>query len=851
MLDGTAGGDPFAPIEEKPPAANAAPGPETWEPRMPAPEPVPERSALSFPGLSHPERLWVYRDAEGRPLFFTARFEPKNLDGSPVTGKDGKPKKHIVPYTYGRRVWTTQAGRRLDRTGWHPKAPPEPRPLYGLDRLAARPGVPVLLTEGEKAADAAGTLFAGHVAVAWQGGSNAPGMSDWSPLASRDVTIWPDNDAAGRAAAAEAAKRLRATGAASVRVVRVPAAWPDGWDLADPPPEGVTTDRLAAMLAETGEPDPAEDDAPGAEPFGATLPEGFRMTGKGLMFFPPATAKNADPQPDWVCAPFRVLGEANNGHGGAWGLPLAWRDRDGREHVWSVPKRLVHANGNEIAAELEHNGLTCGVDGRAHQLLKLAIASVRSDRRMLAVERGGWHVVGGAPAFMLPNGRAFGPHADAAIMQGDTAAGREGADFRAAGTLVDWQARIGAACVGNSRLVLGVCAALDGPLLDILNEQSGGVHVDGQSQSGKSTVAFVAGSVWGRGERGRQVRMWRATANGLEGAAADCSDTVLILDEMGQADAREVGDAVYMLMNNAGKQRAGRAGAARAVATWRLSVLSTGEVTLADRLAEAGRRMTAGLAVRLLDVPADAGAGMGVFQRLHGAGDPGAMADGLREAARAVHGTAGPVYLESLAADRAADLEGLRRWLNEIIDAFGARYMPAGADGQTRTAVRRFARMAAAGELATDYGVLDWPQGEAARGVGECCAAWLARRGGGGPREDQLALEQVVAFIEAHGASRFEPIAADGTALEGRQRVVNRAGWRVRAGDTIEYWVAAQAWKAEVCRGLDPSRAAEVMHRAGKLVEWTQRHPATRRTVPGEGRVRVYVLRGVLETDDE
>lgn len=81
--------------------------------------------------------------------------------------------------------------------------------------------------------------------------------------------------------------------------------------------------------------------------------------------------------------------------------------------------------------------------------------------------------------------------------------------------------------------------------------------------------------------------------------------------------------------------------------------------------------------------------------------------------------------------------------------------------------------------------------------------------------------------------------------------MVNRAGWKVRSSGSTEYWVAAQAWKTEVCKGLDPSRAAAVMHRAGKLVDWTQRHPATRRKVPGEGRVWVYVLRDVLGTDDE
>jgi hypothetical protein len=46
-----------------------------------------------------------------------------------------------------------------DRTGWHFKAPPWPGPLYGLDRLAAQPDAPVVICEGEKAADAAGRLF--------------------------------------------------------------------------------------------------------------------------------------------------------------------------------------------------------------------------------------------------------------------------------------------------------------------------------------------------------------------------------------------------------------------------------------------------------------------------------------------------------------------------------------------------------------------------------------------------------------------------------------------------------------------------------------------------------------------
>ena len=53
----------------------------------------------------------------------------------------------------------------------------------------------------------------------------------------------------------------------------MPADWPEGWDLADALPDGVTLQRLAELL----------DDAPDGA--AAELPHGFKMTPKGLMFF--------------------------------------------------------------------------------------------------------------------------------------------------------------------------------------------------------------------------------------------------------------------------------------------------------------------------------------------------------------------------------------------------------------------------------------------------------------------------------------------------------------------------------------------------------------------------------------
>ena len=68
----------------------------------------------------------------------------------------------------------------------------------------------------------------------------------------------------------------------------------------------------------------------------------------------------------------------------------------------------------------------------------------------------------------------------------------------------------------------------------------------------------------------KHMRTWRATANGLEAVAAENSDGLLVLDEISQANAREVDQVVYMLANNAGKARASRAGGARQQINWLL-----------------------------------------------------------------------------------------------------------------------------------------------------------------------------------------------------------------------------------------------------------------------------------------
>ena len=144
-----------------------------WRIIMPAPDGAPAPPAR-HPKLGAPARWWEYRDAAGRMLGRVYRFNPPN---------GGKETRSLVFGEHKR--W----GRQWRWLGF-----PRPRPLYGLDRLAARPDAPVIVTEGEKAADAAGWLLPDHVVVTSPGVSKAAGAADWSVLAGRRVTIWPDAD---------------------------------------------------------------------------------------------------------------------------------------------------------------------------------------------------------------------------------------------------------------------------------------------------------------------------------------------------------------------------------------------------------------------------------------------------------------------------------------------------------------------------------------------------------------------------------------------------------------------------------------------------------------------------------
>lgn len=419
--------------------------------------------------------------------------------------------------------------------------------------------------------------------------------------------------------------------------------------------------------------------------------------------------------------------------------------------------------------------------------------------------------------------------------------------FRHKGKLATWQMNVAALCAGNTRLVFAVSTGFAAPLLHLTGMDSGGVHLRGDSSTGKTTALRAAASVWGGKE---YLQRWRATDNGLEALAAQHSDCLLVLDELGQVDPKAAGEAAYMLGNGSGKARANRNGGLRDPASWRVLFLSSGEAGLSELMAEAKKKPKAGQEIRLLDIPADAGAGHGMFEELHSYANGAAFSKAITEAAGKHYGTAAQPFIAKLIEHA----EKLPEWIKKAQREFIHDHVEASAGGQVHRAALSFALIGVAGELSTKWQITGWEPGEAMRAAVACFKAWLAQRGGAGNLEELNMLAQVRRFFEAHGEARFTDWSRPASNSEGHApRTIQRAGYRKHNTETMtdgrgvdfavirtEYFVFPETFKQEVCAGFDYRTVCRLLVRHGALMPDGKGFTRKERLPGGEGHAHIF-----------
>jgi KaiC/GvpD/RAD55 family RecA-like ATPase len=284
-----------------------------------------EKNGPDFERLcgGQPQHVYAYRDQQDRLIGYVVRFEDKRFH-------------QITP-------WQKANGR----TVWRVKDFSHPRPLYGLEDLGASDDEPVLVVEGEKAADAAADLFDDRIVLSWHGGVNAVDRTDWSALKGLDVTIWPDADEAGAKAAQSITKHLLNMANEPPKIVELPTNLPKGWDLADLIPDDMDIHALVKNAQ------PAKGDL-SAYLLSATALAKRKITPREMIVAP------------WMATQSVGLVFAKRGLGKTWfGITLAKAIALGRPFLgYEVPKprRVLFVDGEMPLADLQERFKAVGAD---------------------------------------------------------------------------------------------------------------------------------------------------------------------------------------------------------------------------------------------------------------------------------------------------------------------------------------------------------------------------------------------------------------------------------------------------------------------------------------------------------
>ena len=300
------------------------------------------------------------------------------------------------------------------------------------------------------------------------------------------------------------------------------------------------------------------------------------------------------------------------------------------------------------------------------------------------------------------------------------------------------------------------------------------------------------------------------------------SDSCLCLDEISEADPKEVGAIVYSLGNGLGKTRANRIGSARQVHRWRLSLLSTGERSISAAMQEGGKQAKAGQLIRLLNIPATRK--NGVFDELHHFNNGREMADYFKTQCAKHYGHAGIAFVEHLLKQQNDDF-------GKVLADIEAQFSH--DDSQAARAATRFAVYAMAGELAIEAGILQWEQGTALDACKIMFDEWNAMRGGNATEHGQI-LQNVHDYILKFGDTKF----TDKGNPDDKPRL-DRSGWFHHTPKGLVYMFTSAALK-EAGGNYDFKRVLDALDSAGWIAEYGQEGRRSKVTDVGGSKKKLY-----------
>jgi len=504
------------------------------------------------------------------------------------------------------------------------------------------------------------------------------------------------------------------------------------------------------------------------------------------------------------------------------GILIKFFDISWRQKRVAIPFDVLHESGGALGKLLALQGMLI-IPGKEKWVSRFLIFNCNvANRHLKSTARLGWFsTTTSAPVFVLPRS-VLGTTDEEIVYQSDIPLSYADT-LHGKGKLAQWQKHIAMPCRGNPILMFALLCGFAGPLMKLCEVEGGGFHLYGLTTGGKTTAGQVAISPWGCAADPAEdseltaVRTWETTGNALEGLAELHNHMILVMDEIGKYNDRDLGRVIYKLASGKGKERATITGGLRTPKSWKVFIFSTGELSTIQKAAENGETLKGGQISRLPDIPADgeSDGNRAIVIDPHG-DDAKTFIEKLKSSCTQYYGTAGPTFVSYLIAwaednktterPGLTSLHGYLRTSLKQIETFLNDKQGLPEEGQR--VIRRFALVGVAAKIAIEAGILDWELVECLEVIQQIRDRWLANQG-----QERSEVERGLAHLRdklLQNINRFQKSDAKSGAV-----TKDLLGWRVS-----EYFLLNDASIQELCQGYDQKVILKSLKRDGYL--WTE-----------------------------
>jgi hypothetical protein len=276
------------------------------------------------------------------------------------------------------------------------------------------------------------------------------------------------------------------------------------------------------------------------------------------------------------------------------------------------------------------------------------------------------------------------------------------------GTLKKWRSRIGNLIVENPILLAMTCIAIESIFLDRLGLSSSIFNFYGQKGLGKTLAQQCAASVFGNAvdpAQGAQVQdppyiaRFNGTLSGFENLLGRYSPLPVLLDEMTEGSSSIIYQVAYMMASGQSKHRSTPGGDAAQRESWQTNIIVSAEISIADTIAESGKKMHGGQADRASDIPTS---DVGVVNNFGSFGSFSAVTSHLKRACGEQYGTPAEAIIQ-YCCDNPEEVDQILSMAPEVENVL----LPADCGPGERRVVKRFAGAVVAGRIAVKAGVFD------------------------------------------------------------------------------------------------------------------------------------------------